>query len=396
MTDKKFVGALYTYPWDLTDEGVDEALDRIIGLTGCTEIQLTPSYHVSNYFLPHNPSGPMRFGENGAVFFMPQLSRYEATEIKPRVSHYVTTPDYFERIVDAINRKGLVFSAWNVYFFNHYLSEKYPQFAKHDVFGTPYFGQISPSSVDAQEFAVALTQEVMDRFKPHAVRIEALQRQMWRHGMLKNKMQGDISEQCQFMLGLCFNPSSMQNAREAGIEADKFREDVEAWMRPRLARISTEEDTQPVNAQWMSEAFDGRLRQYLNVLNRHTTDLWLRVADIIKKGGGKVQMDYLADGVRTETHGLEPRINEHIDRLTAGLTATGDDAKAQVQDYLDIIAPGGELFVPVGPGNITEAAPVIERTKAVAEAAASGALYYNYGLMREEVLGFVGEAIRSV
>lgn len=396
MTDNKFVGALYTYPWDLTDEGVDEALDRIIDLTGCTEIQLTPSYHVSNYLLPHNPNGPIRFGENGAVFFMPQLSRYETTEIKPCVSHYVTTPDYFERIVDAINRKGLVFSAWNVYFFNHYLSEKYPQFAKHDVFGTPYIGQISPSSKDAQEFAVALTQEVMDRFKPHAVRIEALQRQMWRHGMLKNKMQGDISEQCQFMLGLCFNSASMQNAAEAGMDAEKFRQDVEAWMRPRLARIPTEEDMQPVNALWISEAFDGRLRKYLDVLNRHTTDLWLRVADIINKGGGKVQMDYLADGVRTETHGLEPSINEHVDRLTAGLTATGDAAKGQVRDYLDMIAPGGELFVPVGPGNITEAAPVIERTKAAAEAGASGALYYNYGLMRDEVLGFVGEAVRSV
>ena len=146
MTNNPFVGALYTYPWDLADEGVDEALDRIVDLTGCTEIQLAPSYHVSNYFLPHNPKSPIRFGENGAVFYRPELSRYEATEIKPYVSECVTTPDYFERLVNAINRKGFVFSAWNVYFFNHHLSEKHPQFAKHDVFGTPYIGQLSPSS----------------------------------------------------------------------------------------------------------------------------------------------------------------------------------------------------------------------------------------------------------
>ena len=107
-------------------------------------------------------------------------------------------------------------------------------------------------------------------------------------------------------------------------------------------------------------------------------------------------MDYLTEGTRTETNGLEPRINGHIDRLTAGLTETGSDAKTQVRNYLDMIAPGGELFVPVGPGNITEATPLVERTKAVAEAGAAGALYYNYGLMRDEVLGFVGEAVRSV
>ena len=138
------------------------------------------------------------------------------------------------------------------------------------------------------------------------------------------------------------------------------------------------------------------LRKYLDILNAHTTGLWLRVAEVIKKGGGKVQSDYLAHGIRTDTNGLEPRINKHIDRLTTGLPATGDDAKAQMREYLDMIAPGGEVFVPVGPGNITDAAPLVERTRATAEAGAAGALFYNYGLMREEVLGFVGEALRSV
>ena len=397
MTNNPFVGALYTYPWDLADEGVDEALDRIVDLTGCTEIQLAPSYHVSNYFLPHNPKSPIRFGENGAIFYRPELSRYEATEIKPYVSECVTTPNFFERLVNAIDRKGFVFSAWNVYFFNHHLSEKHPQFAKHDVFGTPYIGQLSPSSRDAQEFAVAITQEIMDRFRPHAVRVEALQRQMWRHGMLKNKFQGDISERCQFLLGVCFNPASMRNAEEAGMDAVGFRREVDTWLRTELAKIPTEDDLSlPADEEWIANAFDGRLRKYLDILNAHTTNLWLRVAEVIKKGGGKVQSDYLAHGIRTDTNGLEPRINKHIDRLTAGLPATEDDAKAQMRAYLDMIAPGVEVFVPVGPGNITEAAPLVERTRAAAEAGAAGALFYNYGLMREEVLGFVGEAMRSV
>lgn len=396
MHSRNFVGALYAYPWDLTDEGVNDALDRIVDLTACTEILLTPSYHVSNYFLPHNPNGPIRFGENGAVFFAPQMHRYEETAIKPRVSVSAAAPDYFERIVDAIRRKGLVFSAWNVYFFNHYLSEEYPQFAKHDLFGTPYLGQISPSSKDAQEFAIALTREIMDRFQPHAVRIEALQRQMWRHGMLKNKIQGDISERCQFLLGLCFNPASMQNAEEAGIDAERLRADMKAWIRPRLARIPTEEDMLPADSDWIADAFQGRLRQYVDVLNAHTTRLWLRVAEIVKQGGGKVQMDYLADGVRTDVYGLEPRINRRIDRLTAALPSDPDAAKSRMREYLHMIAPDGEVFVPLGPGNVTEPSGLVERAKAAAGAGAAGALYYNYGLLREQQLEFVGQAVRAV
>lgn len=396
MPSRNFIGALYAYPWDLTDEGVDDALDRIVDYTACTEILLTPSYHVSNYFLPHNPNGPIRFGENGAVFFSPQPRRYEKTAIKPRVSPSASAPGYFERIVDAIHRKGLVFSAWNVYFFNHYLSEKYPQFAKHDLFGTPYLGQISPSSEDAQEFAAALTREIMDRFQPHAVRIEALQRQTWRHGMLKNKIQGDISERYQFLLGLCFNPASMQNAEEAGMDAERFRADAEAWIRPRLARIPTKEDMLPADPDWIADAFQGRLRQYVDALNDHTTRLWIRVAEIVKQGGGKVQMDYLADGGRTDVNGLEPRINGRIDRLTAALPPEPEAAKARLREYLRMIAPDGEVFVPLGPGNITEPSGLVERTKAAAAAGAAGALYYNYGLLREQQLEFVGQAVRAV
>ena len=159
---------------------------------------------------------------------------------------------------------------------------------------------------------------------------------------------------------------------------------MDAWLRTELAKIPTEQELrEPADVEWLAEAFDGRLRQYLDILNAHTTDLWLRVADVIKKGGGKVQSDYLAHGIRTDTNGLEPRINKQIDRLTAGLPSIEDDAKAQMREYLDMIAPGGEVFVPVGPGNITEAAPLVERTRAAAEAGAAGALFYNYGLMRE-------------
>ena len=397
MTNDGFVGALYTYPWDLADDGVDAALDRIVDLTGCSEIQLTPSYHVSNYFLPHNPKSPIRFGENGAVFFRPELSRYDATEIKPHVSGCVTTPDYFERLVDAINRKGLVFSAWNVYFFNHYLSEKHPQFAKHDVFGTPYIGQLSPSSKGRAGV----------RRRAHARGHGPLPtpRRPHRGAPAADVASRDAQEQVSGRhLGAVPVPSrrllqSRIHAKRRG--SGHGRGDLPLGS-GRLAARRTRKDTDGAgppttrDAEWIANAFDGRLRKYLDILNAHTTGLWLRVAEVIKKGGGKVQSDYLAHGIRTDTNGLEPRINKHIDRLTAGLPATEDDAKAQMREYLDMIAPGGEVFVPVGPGNITEAAPLVERTRAVAEAGAAGALFYNYGLMREEVLGFVGEALRSV
>ena len=109
MPDAPFLSTIFTYPWDLTDEGLDVSLSRISDTAGCGEIMLTPSYHVATYFLPHNPKRPFYFGEDGAVYFHPDLKKYDKTTIRPRVSEVVSGARYFDDIavgnqaVDAMN-----------------------------------------------------------------------------------------------------------------------------------------------------------------------------------------------------------------------------------------------------------------------------------------------------
>ena len=395
MSDNQFIGALYTYPWDLVDEGLDTALDKIVDLTGCQEIQLTPSYHVSNYFLPHNPRRPVYLGENGAVYFSPDLSRYEGTRIKPRVSAEVADPEYFDRIVDAIGARGLTFSAWIVYLFSHHLSEKHPELAKHDAFGTPYVGQLSPAPRDVREYAVALTADIVERYRPEAVRVEALQRQAWDYAMLKDKFINDITPRCKFLLGLDFNPAARQIAESEGLDAEQFRQDVAAWLRPSLARLPTDEDSQPVTEQWLAEAFDGRLHRYLEIGRKNTTALWIAVADVIHASGSKVQSDMVADPERSSATDLDPSIYGSTDRATTGNPLRADDSKASVREIKDRLAPGGVVFSPLGPGNINDPAPFIERVHAARDAGIAGGTFYNYGLLREEQLGFIGQALRG-
>ena len=124
---REFLSSIFTYPWDLTDEGLDVSLARIADTAACREIMLTPSYHVSTYFLPHNPRRPIYYGEDGAVYFTPRPERYAKTNIRPRVSSVVTGPAYMDEIVHAIEKRGLALGAWIVYLFNHHLAEKYPE-----------------------------------------------------------------------------------------------------------------------------------------------------------------------------------------------------------------------------------------------------------------------------
>ena len=390
MTAKSFVVSLYTYPWDLSHEGVDEALERIGEVAACDEVLLTPCYHRSEYFLPHNPRHPIYFGENGAVYFAPDMARYQNTRIRPRVSREVTDEGYFDRLVEAIDRRGLQLAAWMVYTFQNYLSEQYPELAKHDAFGTPYVGQLSTAPEDVRQYFLALTAEVVERFQPRAVWVESLMR---RGFPMPGKRRVDIPERCRFLLSLCFNPASVARAQDEGMEAEAFRRAVVEWLRPRLARGADPDGDDEVTDQWIGEAFDGQLQRYLDIGRRQTTQLWLAVAAVIQAGGALVQTD-LANAERALSNDLDPLINGRIDRLSHSLRE-GEDGAERVAELKRQIAPGGTVFMRPG-GKIDSLAAVRGQVEAARQAGAGGITFYNYGLLTEAQLGYIGRAVRGL
>ena len=98
---------IYTYPWDLTDEGIDSALDTIAHTAGLNSVSLAQSYHVSTYFLPHNPRRPLYWGEEGALYFQPSATFYDESPIAPLISNVVDGPDYMRRITDKIRERAI-------------------------------------------------------------------------------------------------------------------------------------------------------------------------------------------------------------------------------------------------------------------------------------------------
>jgi len=393
---REFLSSIFTYPWDLTDEGLDTSLGRIADVAGCREVMLTPSYHVSTYFLPHNPRRPIYYGEDGAVYFTPREELYANTPIRPRVSHVVSGAGYMDEIARAIDKRGLKLGAWIVYCFNHHLAEKYPQCARHDAFGNAYLTQLSPLHPDVREYFLALTRDFVERYKPAAVYVEALSRLNWDYGFRNPKILSEITPQCKFLLSLCFNPAAKRLAQQAGIDADRFQHDVAEYLRPRLARLPLPDDQRPVTEAWIAEAFEGRLKAWLDVGRTHTTALWVEVAEIIHRHGAEIHGDGPASLASSRRNDLDPSINPHLNRASIGGVKPDDAGRAQVEGIRRQMAPGGKVLTFVSPGSHAEAGPVVQQVHDAAAAGADGATFYNYGLLREPQLGFVGQALRGV
>ena len=392
MPDQPFFAMMHTYPWDLTDEGLDTSLGRLADLAGCQEVMLTPCYHQSTYFLPHNPKRPVYYGDDGAVYFSPELKRYEKTSIRPFVSDVVETGDYYERIVEAINKRGLAFGTWIVYTFQTNLSRKYPQFARHDAFGNPHRGALSVAPVDVQEYFLALTSDIIDRFKPSAVIVESLMR---RGFSSPPKRRAEMALRHQFLLGVDFNPAAVAKATSEGVDAEALQTQVANWLASRLARTPTPEDELPVTVEWVAEAFGGRLKQYMDACRKDTTAHWQNVAKVIRASGAKLQTP-VATEESAMRNDLGIAINGRIDRVPTTSVSTGFEGKQAVSDLAGQIAPDGVVMADLGPKRMTDAGPLIKDVQAAKEAGAAGAMFYNYGLLREEDLGFIGEAMRSV
>lgn len=66
--------ALWAYPWDLLDEGVESVAERFADI-GVDEINLATNYHSVQPFLPHNPERKTFFA-HASSYFHPDEDRY--------------------------------------------------------------------------------------------------------------------------------------------------------------------------------------------------------------------------------------------------------------------------------------------------------------------------------
>jgi hypothetical protein len=121
---------LYTYAWDLADEGVAEvaAPARDAGLNTLT---LAAAYHAGKFLRPHGVSGKVYFPEDGTVYFRARAERYG--RIKPALASITGPSDPFADLARVAPDLGRV--AWVVACHNTRLGMLHPDLVARNCFG---------------------------------------------------------------------------------------------------------------------------------------------------------------------------------------------------------------------------------------------------------------------
>jgi hypothetical protein len=121
----------------------------------------------------------------------------------------------------------------------------------------------------------------------------------------------------------------------------------------------------------------------------------MRVAKIIHGGGATIQSVFATSGSEQGTD-VNPSTNRELDRVTSGPFKSVEEGKARVAEITGAINKGGVVMVSTQPGDFTEAAPLEEQVRIAKQSGAGGCNFYNYGLLREQQLGFVGSALKKL
>ena len=375
---------IYTYPWDLADEGIDQALGRIADTAGLNSISLAQSYHISTYFLPHNPVRPLYWGEEGAVYFQPSESFYRDSPIEPLVSETVDGPGYMLDMVARIKARGLDFTSWLVFNYNHHLPARYPEAAKKDPFGHINLAQLCPASPLTRGYTLALCRDILDQFQPDEVNLESLAYLHFNYGFRNPKVAAKITPLCELLMGLCWCPHCLDHGRAGGIDdVETFRAEVADFLRTEFAREPNENDMDPPGCEELGEIFSGHLQLFLAARIEAATSLMQEAIALCRRSGARVSF---FGGMDPVTNGLDPdRFLSDVYMVNAGIP---DPEK--IAGQRSVFPDGTGLSAIVSPGGYADQVALVAHLDALAAGGIDGFAFYNYGLMRQTHLEWIG------
>ena len=366
---------LFTYAWDLEDEGYDAAVGKI-AKAGFATINLATSYHAGKFLLPHNPRRRVYFPEDGALYFNPDLSRYG--RIQPRVHSLAEQDrDPVTKLLDAIRPHGLTYTAWTVCLHNSWLGERYPDTTMHTAFGDPLIHSLSPAHPDVRTYLVSMIGDLVRRYEVAAIQLESPGYMGFLHGYHHEIIGADLDAVQQQLLSVSFNPAEIEGARRAGIDAEGVRARVAGLLDAcwNQGVPVMDGDTPAAGVRDLFE--DADYLAYRAWQTDQVISLAEEVRNAVKAANPNTHVLHFAalDGSEADR-----RLIATADEVLSGYASSDEDARDRANRAAAFGKPTRGAIRAIAPDMVTPDV-VAPRFAAWENAGVTGVDVYNYGLM---------------
>jgi hypothetical protein len=246
-----------------------------------------------------------------------------------------------------------------------------------------------------REYVLALTDDVVGNYRPDGVYIESLSYLRFNYGLMNPKVFAEIPPRLQFLMGLCFCPSCTAAASRAGLDGDAFRAEAVAFLERELAKVPGPSDREPPDAEFLDTALGGRLRRYLDVRTETASSLFEAVAGRARAHGDvRIETALLSKGGQVSS-GLDPaRLLPLIDVVATGIPAQRAEIAPALQKHRADLKGRTRLLGNIGPEDMFPEV-LSDKIGGMRDAGGDGFTFYNYGLVREQQIRWVGEALKE-
>ncbi len=386
--------ALWTYPWDLVDEGIERVLGNVRDVAGCNAVSVASAYHNFKQLRPHAAAGQKIYiGEGGVVYFRHDPSRYG--RISPVASSILDDTDVFRELCDGRDSHQLDVNAWTVIMHNTRLASTYPDAATRTAHGDPSPHLLCPAHQDSREFAVALCADLAHNYDLRIIELEAIGFLGFEHGYHHDKIGAPLGEWGSYLLGICLCDSCIERAKAEGVDADR----VKSLVRAELDGIYHGDADVPPDisktdglAAWERDEPD--FARYMKAGENTVASLVDDVADACAGSGTKIviQGEAWEQFLSLETMAT---IVSNIDGLmVSGYDLTADEAEQLMKRSREYVGDkelivGIQAHYPEIPSSDEWRAKV----RACIENGATGLNFYNYGISTMSQLRGVGAVL---
>lgn len=379
--------AMWAYPWDLLDEGVESVADRLYAM-GVDEISLATNYHHVQAFLPHNPDRRTFFAR-ASSYFQPGDGY---GRLAPVPNETMGDDDWLDQIAAQITDSPLDLNSWTIGCHNSRLGLDHPEMTLTNAFDDSLVFGLCPSNPSVQTYLTTLVEELSGREWFDRIELETFDYFYgtgygWHH----DKFHAELGSIGEFLFGVCFCEHCRAAATAAGVDTERAR----AAVRDTIDRIVAGDIPAATNAgAWLRT--HPEVSGYLDVRMETLSTLYGQLA-----AASDPDLGYyfgLLDPDRTWMHGVDSHsLAEHLDYY---LIPAYESSSAEVRETVNearALTPDIPLHVGVLPGSPAVDAPdtVTDIVSTLAESGTPRIAFYNYGLLPEHNLDWVKRALRA-
>jgi hypothetical protein len=390
--------AIWTYPWDVLDLGIDQVVADARDRAGLNGINLATAYHAGRFFQPRSPRRKTYFPEDGTIYFQPDAQLWADRAIVPKVADLVREQgDVLRALIRQRDQTGLSVACWTVCLHNTRLGQLHPGACTRNAFGDANYYSLCPSHPDVRAYATTLIHDLTRNYQPEVVQLESPGFMGYYHEYHHEKDGVGLTPEDDFLLSLCFCDACVQRASLAKVDAKAAQRTVRAWIEQSAAR-AVPAARWPDFARRGADMFRDHPEVEAYVLWRFEPVTSL-VTDIraAAEPATRIEVIDLNDGWRSGSDvAALAKVCDGIllcayDRSPVSVKADTAVVRAMLPAHCRL-GVGIRLFYP----EMKSARDIVDRTQAAIQAGASEIHYYNYGLVPAARLDWVRAAIDTV